>query len=75
VRSALNEEVEVEIHVHEVLVGDIYLLCSDGLNDMVEDEDIKATLEAFQTNLPLAASQLIQLANDNGVAIMFPRFW
>jgi len=62
----IDEEVEVEIHMHEVLVGDIYLLCSDGLNDMVEDEDIKATLEAFQGNLPLAASQLIQLANDNG---------
>jgi protein phosphatase len=62
----IDEEVEAEIHVHDVLVGDIYLLCSDGLNDMVEDGDIQATLEAFQSNLPLAASQLIQLANDNG---------
>lgn len=62
----IDEEAEVEIHVHDVLVNDIYLLCSDGLNDMVGDEDIKATLEAFQSNLPLAANQLIQLANDNG---------
>ncbi len=62
----IDAEVEVEIHVHDVLVGDIYLLCSDGLNDMVEDEDIQSTLNAFQSNLPLAASQLIQLANDNG---------
>ncbi len=62
----IDEEVEVEIHVHDVMVGDIYLLCSDGLNDMVEDEDIQATLHAFQGNLPLAASQLVQLANDNG---------
>lgn len=62
----IDAEVEVEIHVHDVLVGDIYLLCSDGLNDMVEDEDIQSTLDAFQSNLPLAASQLIQLANDNG---------
>ncbi|MBI5625668.1 MAG: Stp1/IreP family PP2C-type Ser/Thr phosphatase [Nitrosomonadales bacterium] len=62
----IDAEVEVEIHVHDVLVGDIYLLCSDGLNDMVEDEDIQSTLSAFQSNLPLAASQLIQLANDNG---------
>jgi protein phosphatase len=62
----IDAEVEVEIHVHDVLVGDIYLLCSDGLNDMVEDEDIQATLNAFRSNLPLAANQLIQLANDNG---------
>ena len=62
----IDAEVEAEIHVHDVLVGDIYLLCSDGLNDMVEDEDIQATLYAFRSNLPLAASQLIQLANDNG---------
>ncbi len=62
----IDAEVEPEIHLHDVLVGDVYLLCSDGLNDMVEDEDIQATLYALQNNLPLAASQLIQLANDNG---------
>lgn len=62
----IDAEVEVEIHVHDVLVGDIYLLCSDGLNDMVEDEDIQSTLSALRGNLPLAASQLIQMANDNG---------
>src|SRR3990167_5538956 len=62
----IDAEVEPEIHVHDVQVGDIYLLCSDGLNDMVEDEDIQSTLNAFRSNLPLAASQLIQMANDNG---------
>ena len=62
----IDAEVVPEIHVHDVLVGDIYLLCSDGLNDMVEDDDIQATLYALQNNLPLAASQLIQMANDNG---------
>ncbi|WP_435628258.1 Stp1/IreP family PP2C-type Ser/Thr phosphatase [Candidatus Ferrigenium straubiae] len=62
----IDAEVVPEIHVHDVLVGDIYLLCSDGLNDMVEDEDIQSTLYAMQGNLPLAAGQLIQLANDNG---------
>ena len=62
----IDADVDSEIHVHDVLVGDIYLLCSDGLNDMVEDEDIQETLHALQGNLPLAASQLIQMANDNG---------
>ena len=58
--------VKTEVHVHHVQVGDLYLLCSDGLNDMVEDEDIGSTLTMLKSNLPLAASQLIQMANDNG---------
>ena len=62
----IDADVEVEVHVHAVQVGDIFLLCSDGLNDMVEDEDIGHTLRLLQSSLPLAASQLIQMANDNG---------
>ncbi len=62
----IDPEVEAEVHVHDVKVGDIYLLCSDGLNDMVEDEDIGSTLQALQANLALTAEQLIQMANDNG---------
>ena len=62
----VDPEVETEIHDHEVRVGDIYLLCSDGLNDMVEDEETALTLQALGANLELAATQLIQMANDNG---------
>ncbi|HEU0188046.1 MAG TPA: Stp1/IreP family PP2C-type Ser/Thr phosphatase [Gallionellaceae bacterium] len=62
----IDAEVVAEVHVHDVQRGDIYLLCSDGLNDMVEDEDIGSTVQMLQSNLPLAASQLIQMANDNG---------
>lgn len=62
----IDADLEPEIHVHDVMVGDIYLLCSDGLNDMVEDDDIQSTIYALQNNLPLAADQLIQMANDNG---------
>lgn len=62
----IDPEVNTEVHVHNVDVGDIYLLCSDGLNDMVEDSDIGSTLQMLQSNLRLAASQLVQMANDNG---------
>ncbi|MDO8437440.1 MAG: Stp1/IreP family PP2C-type Ser/Thr phosphatase [Nitrosomonadaceae bacterium] len=62
----IDAELIPEIHLHDVQVGDIYLLCSDGLNDMVEDDDIQGILYAMQGNLPLAAEQLIQTANDNG---------
>ena len=62
----IDPEVETEIHTYNVEPGDIYLLCSDGLSDMVQDEDIHSTLSTLQANLPLAAKQLVQLANDSG---------
>ncbi len=62
----VDPEVEVEIHDYDVLPGDIYVLCSDGLNDMVEDAEIGETLQMLQANLELAGDQLIQMANDNG---------
>ena len=58
--------VEPEIHDHVAQAGDIYLLCSDGLNDMVEDEEIGLILQTLGSNLALAADQLVQMANDNG---------
>jgi protein phosphatase len=58
--------VETEVSEYEVLPGDVYLLCSDGLNDMVDDEEIALTLTALSANLPLCAMQLVQAANDNG---------
>lgn len=58
--------VETEIHDYPVLPGDIYLLCSDGLNDMVDDDEIQLALQMRAANLDLAATQLIQMANDNG---------
>lgn len=58
--------VEADINDYDVLPGDIYLLCSDGLNDMVEDDEISLTLQTLAANLGLAAEQLVQMANDNG---------
>lgn len=62
----LQAEVEVTLGEFDALPGDIYLLCSDGLNDMVDNADIELVLNSLQANLPLAASQLIMIANDNG---------
>lgn len=68
VTRALGVEpsVEVEIHEEPALKGDYYVLCSDGLSDMVEDEDIHLTISTFSASLETIAKQLIQLANDNG---------
>ncbi|ARU31225.1 hypothetical protein CAP31_05705 [Sulfuriferula sp. AH1] len=68
VTRALGLDVDVKVDVCEidVLPGDVYLLCSDGLNDMVDDADIELVMSELQANLPLAVTQLIQMANDNG---------
>ncbi len=62
----IDPVVETEIHVHETEPEDVYLLCSDGLNDMVEDEEIRLTLITLKTNPSLTVQQLVQAANDNG---------
>jgi protein phosphatase len=62
----IDPEVELELHEYDVQPGDIYLLCSDGLSDLVEDEEIQLTLSTLSANLELAAHQLVQMANDNG---------
>jgi serine/threonine protein phosphatase PrpC len=49
-----------------VIKNDIYLLCSDGLTDYVEDEFIYLTIKQFSDNLEEAAKQLITKANQNG---------
>ncbi len=68
VTRALGVEamVQVEIQENEVQPGDIYLLCSDGLPDMVEDEDIHLTMSTFNANLQTVGQQLIQLSNEQG---------
>ena len=68
VTRALGVEptVEVEVHEHEVLPDDVYLLCSDGLPDMVEDEDIHLTISTFNASLDVVSQQLVELANNHG---------
>lgn len=62
----IDPTVDAEIHEYHTQPGDIWLLCSDGLNDMVTDEDIAMTVATLSGNLSLAARQLVQMANDNG---------
>jgi PPM family protein phosphatase len=62
----IDPTVETEVHVYETQPEDIYVLCSDGLSDMVEDEEIRLTLITLKTNPTLTVQQLVQAANDNG---------
>jgi serine/threonine protein phosphatase PrpC len=62
----IDPMVEPEVHVYETQPDDIFLLCSDGLSDMVDDEEIRMTLIALKSNPSLTVQQLVQAANDNG---------
>lgn len=62
----VDPAVDIELHEHAVAVGDLYLLCSDGLTDMLDDEQIGRVLQLHAGKPDLAARQLIRIANDNG---------
>ena len=58
--------VDAEVQELEAVPGDVYLLCSDGLTDLVDDSEIEATLVAAQGNWERAAQHLVDLANQHG---------
>jgi serine/threonine protein phosphatase PrpC len=62
----IDPAVDPEVHVYETEPDDLYLLCSDGLSDMVDDEEIRLTLITLKSNPNLTVQQLVQAANDNG---------
>lgn len=61
----VEEIVLLEVNEHAVEVGDIYLMCSDGLSDMVNDAGI-AKIVATEVDLEHKAQMLIDAANDHG---------
>ena len=62
----VREAVNAEIQEFEAQAGDVYLLCSDGLTDMVKDSEIEETLVAAQGNWERAAQRLVDQANQQG---------
>ena len=58
-------QVVLEVNEHEVLAGDLYMMCSDGLSDMVDDVTI-AKILASSTDLGPTSEELISSANANG---------
>ncbi len=62
----LSDRVGVDVIVEEYKIDDIYLMCSDGLNDMLEDEQILAIVEAKKKRLDGACEALVDAANEAG---------
>ncbi len=61
----VEDTVMVEVNEHRVETGDVYLMCSDGLSDMVPDDGIAAILRSEGT-LMQRARQMIVAANQAG---------
>ena len=61
----VEDTVLLETHLHQIQPGDCFLMCSDGLSDMLEDAQIAAVLRQHDS-LPEAAHALVDAANDAG---------
>ena len=61
----VEDTVLLETHQHDVQPGDTYLMCSDGLSDMLDDASIGQLLLAHDS-LAAACQALIDAANDAG---------
>ena len=62
----VDPETEIEIGNFDMAPGDLVMLCSDGLNGMIDDEEIARILHKSGSDLAQAADELVCAANDNG---------
>jgi len=61
----MKDSVQVDVHIDNPRLGDIYVLCSDGLSGMVKDQDISDVMVA-ERDLDVCCDRLISMANKNG---------
>jgi PPM family protein phosphatase len=71
-----DPDVDVDGFTIEAEDGDVFLICSDGLSDMVEDEEILELVHANRDDLNKAVKALVSAANrvggeDNITAVAF----
>jgi protein phosphatase len=61
----VEDAVALDMGEHEVEVGDSYLMCSDGLSDMVDDAEI-ASILGGHASVEQKADSLVETANAHG---------
>lgn len=68
ITRALGASSNINVDYFEVNLqeGDIVLMCSDGLSNMLEDEDIKSIIDMYENDPKKAANKLVDKANNNG---------
>jgi len=71
-----DPSIDVDTFSKDALPGDLFLLCSDGLSDMLDGGTIESILRAHRSDLAEASRALVQAANraggeDNITAVLF----
>jgi len=61
----MKDTVQVDVHVDAPRMGDVYLICSDGLSGMIKDEEM-AEIAMSDRDLDVVCERLITTANKNG---------
>jgi protein phosphatase len=64
-RALGMDQITVDITIEDLRAGDTYLLCSDGLCDMVSDQEMLSVVGS-SPNLELGCLGLVDLANERG---------
>lgn len=62
----LKDPVDVDVLEHPAQAGDTFLLCSDGLSDLLDDEEILATVHGHAADLDQACQVLVDRTNAKG---------
>lgn len=60
-----REKVEVDFFEYRLKKGDMILMCTDGLSNMIEDEEMLAIVKSSR-DIVEAVERLVEKANDNG---------
>jgi PPM family protein phosphatase len=78
ITRALGTDPDIDVDTFTIAseAGDLFLICSDGLSDMVDRETIESILRAKRDDLEAASKALVQAANraggeDNITAVLF----
>jgi PPM family protein phosphatase len=61
-----DPDVDVDSFVVQPREGDVFLICSDGLTDMVDDDGILSVVERHRDDLAQATKELVAAANRGG---------
>lgn len=62
----VDPSVKADVNSDSVVKGDIYLLCSDGLSDVLMDADIERVMQQYSKNLVETSQLMIKEANARG---------
>jgi serine/threonine protein phosphatase PrpC len=62
----VKDSVSIDVAVRKVVENDTYILCSDGLCGLVDDDSIRRVISSAKGDVGKTASLLVQLANERG---------